>query len=80
MKKSWYSEAQIIGALKEHEAGIRAIEICRRLGISRDRIGFDLSNDGLNAARILAKRLPVIATGRLRRQVERSGSPTATAS
>ncbi len=34
MKKKRYSEEQIIGAIKEHEAGIKADDICRRLGIS----------------------------------------------
>jgi putative transposase len=33
MKGKRYSEAQIIAALKEHEAGARAAEVCRRLGI-----------------------------------------------
>ena len=30
MKKSKYSEAQIIGILKEAEAGIAVIELCRK--------------------------------------------------
>jgi putative transposase len=34
MKKSRFSEQQIIGILKEHEAGTRAEELCRRHGIS----------------------------------------------
>ncbi len=33
MKKSRYSEEQIIGALKEYEAGVLASDVCRRLGI-----------------------------------------------
>lgn len=33
MKGKTYSEAQIIAALKEHEAGAKVAEICRRLGI-----------------------------------------------
>ena len=34
MKQSRFSEEQIINALKEYEAGVRAIDICRRLGIA----------------------------------------------
>jgi putative transposase len=34
MKKSKYSEEQIIGILKEAEAGIAGSEICRKYGIS----------------------------------------------
>jgi len=34
MKKSKYSEEQIIGILKEAEAGIGVIELCRKYGIS----------------------------------------------
>jgi putative transposase len=33
MKKSKISEAQIIAALKEHEAGKTATDICRGLGV-----------------------------------------------
>ena len=35
MKKR-YSEEQIITAIKEHEAGAKVDDICRRLGISSD--------------------------------------------
>ena len=34
MKKSRFSEDQIIGVLKEHQAGIPTAELCRRQGIS----------------------------------------------
>ena len=34
MKKSRFSEEQIIGILKEHQAGISVAEICRKHGIS----------------------------------------------
>lgn len=34
MKKSRYSEEQIIGVLKEHQAGIPVSELCRKHGIS----------------------------------------------
>lgn len=34
MKGSRFSEEQIIGILREHEAGVRTEEVCRRHGIS----------------------------------------------
>jgi putative transposase len=34
MKRSRFSEAQIIGILKEHQAGISASDLCRKHGIS----------------------------------------------
>lgn len=34
MRKSRFSEEQIIGMLKEHQAGVKAAEICRKHGIS----------------------------------------------
>lgn len=37
MKKSRYSEEQIIAVLKEHQAGIPVAEVCRKHGISDAR-------------------------------------------
>ncbi len=34
MKRSRYSETQIIGILKEADAGMKVTEICRKYGIS----------------------------------------------
>ncbi|QFT29458.1 Transposase [Labrenzia sp. THAF82] len=34
MKRSRFSEEQIIGILKEHQAGISAAELCRKYGVS----------------------------------------------
>lgn len=35
MRKTRFTESQIVGALKEHEAGKKAEDICRELGINR---------------------------------------------
>jgi putative transposase len=34
MKRSKFTEEQIIGAIKQHEAGSKTQDICRKLGIS----------------------------------------------
>ena len=34
MKKSRFSEPQIVGILKEHEAGVATKDLCRKHGIS----------------------------------------------
>jgi putative transposase len=34
MKRSKFTDEQIIGAIKQHEAGTKTQEICRKLGIS----------------------------------------------
>ncbi len=34
MRRSRFSEEQIIGILKEHEAGARTVSLCRQHGIS----------------------------------------------
>jgi putative transposase len=34
MRRSRFSEEQIVGILKEHEAGAQTVELCRRHGIS----------------------------------------------
>ena len=34
MRKSRFSDEQIIGILKEHQAGLSAAELCRKHGIS----------------------------------------------
>ena len=34
MRKGWFSEEQIIGILKEHQAGMSVADLCRKQGIS----------------------------------------------
>ncbi len=34
MKRSHFSEEQIIGILKEHEAGVSVADLCRKHGVS----------------------------------------------
>jgi putative transposase len=34
MKRTRFSEEQIIGLLKEHEAGVKTADLCRKHGIS----------------------------------------------
>ncbi|CAK7262000.1 Insertion element ISR1 uncharacterized 10 kDa protein A3 (plasmid) [Shinella sp. WSC3-e] len=34
MKRSRFSDEQIIGILKEHQAGLSVVELCRKYGVS----------------------------------------------
>jgi putative transposase len=35
VKRSKFTEEQVIGILREHEAGVRTADLCRKHGISR---------------------------------------------
>ena len=37
MKKSRYTEEQIIGILKQHEVGVKTVDLCRSTGLSASR-------------------------------------------
>jgi len=38
MKKSRFTESQIVKALKEHESGKKADDLCRELGINKNTL------------------------------------------
>jgi putative transposase len=37
MKKERYTEEQTIGAIKQHDSGVKVDDLCRQLGISKAR-------------------------------------------
>jgi hypothetical protein len=54
MRKGWFSEEQIINVLKEHQAGIPVVELCRQHGISdatfytwRSKYGTELTSHAI---------------------------------
>lgn len=70
MKGKRFSVEQITGALKEYEAGLPAVELCRRLGIASNTLyRWKAKYGGLEASE--AKRLRELEdeNGRLKRMV-----------
>jgi len=51
MKKSKFTESQIVQALKEHEAGKNVDDICRQLGINREVVLDSMISSNLNQVR-----------------------------
>ena len=51
MKRSRFSEEQIIGILKEHEAGVSVADLCRKHGVSDAQL--QLQTDRLRAVVLL---------------------------
>jgi len=51
MKKSKFTENQIVQALKEHEAGKNVDDICRQLGINREVVLDSMISSNLNQVR-----------------------------
>jgi putative transposase len=84
MKRSRFTEKQIIGVLKEHQAGLSAAELCRKHGISdatfynwRSKYGgMEVSEakrlkqlrDELEAAERVAAKYPELADSSLRKR------------
>ena len=72
MKRSRFSDEQIIGILKEHQAGMTASELCRKHGISdtsfytrRKRYG-GMEVNSSNLSRSIGIRPSLTARARLR--------------
>ncbi len=55
MKRSRFSKAQIIGILKEHEAGMSAPDLCRKHGISDATFANALTQVGMPQANLTAQ-------------------------
>src|SRR3954465_6250125 len=70
MKRSRFSEEQIIGILKEHEAGVSVADLCRKHGVSDASIyKWKAKFDGMEVSE--AKRLKTLEdeNGRLKRML-----------
>ena len=68
MKRSRFTEEEIIAVLREQEAGVPTAEVCRKHGVSSATVG-DSERDFL-AARKMQLRTIGVRTGRARRDCE----------
>jgi transposase-like protein len=50
MRKSRFTETQIIGMIKEQEAGLTVAEVCRKHGISRNRPAAPLTSSAFSTS------------------------------
>jgi len=70
MKKSRYSEEQIIGILKQHEAGVKTADLCRERGISvATSYGWKAKFGGMDASEAAQLRKMEVENRRLKQLV-----------
>ncbi len=50
MKKNRYTEGQIIGILKQHEAGVKTADLCREHGISAALLWLEVKFGGMDVS------------------------------
>ena len=68
MRKSRFSETQIIAMIKEHEAGMPTAEVCRKYGLSPNTFyKFKSRYGGMNASDAVKLRALEDENGKLKR-------------
>ncbi len=70
MRKSRFTEEQIVAALKEHEAGASTKELCRRLGIASETLyNWKRKYGGMGVSETRRRRMLEEENSRLKRLV-----------